>query len=143
MFLVTPCDSLSAMVKHWGAYWVSSRLAMVVCRGWGPEVFLEPVTKGSAWFPCVFFWMVYLLAFKPIYNPTLLKFVVPVLVGHEKGFCGVSPFEMHLDPQVNACPFELFPQCVDVWYHYGDVFVVWFTVVVFKLVVLRGCTKCF
>ena len=44
--------------------------------------------------------------------------------GHEKGFDGVTPFEMHLNPLVVACPFEPFPNSVDVWYHYGDVFVV-------------------
>ena len=63
-------------------------------------------------------------ALKSIYDPTFLKFVVPVLGGHEKCFNGVSPFEMHLDAQIVACLFEPFPRSMDVWYHYGHVFVV-------------------
>ena len=54
----------------------------------------------------------------------LLKFVVHVLRGNEKGFNGVTPFEVHLDPQVVACPFEPFHKLVDAWYHHGDVFAV-------------------
>ena len=87
-----------------------------------PRAFLEPVPKGSAKFPSVFFQTVDVWTFKSIYDPTLLKFDVPVLWGHEKGF-SVGPFEMHLDSQAVACPFEPFPQSLDIRYHYGDVVV--------------------
>ena len=40
------------------------------------------------------------------------KFVVLGLGGHENGFNGVTPFEVHLDPQAVACPFEPFPRPV-------------------------------
>ena len=60
-------------------------------------------------------------AFKPVYDPTFFKFVVPVLGGHEKGFSGGIPFEMHLDPKVFTCPFGPFLKPVDIQYHYGDV----------------------
>ena len=59
---------------------------MVVNRGWGPKMFLQPVPKGSARFPYIFFWTVDLWSFKSIYDSTLLKFAVPVLGGHEESF---------------------------------------------------------
>ena len=67
-----------------------------------------------------------------------MKFVIPVLGGHEKGFNGVTPLEMHLDPQVVACPFESLPKSMDVWYYYGDVFVESIVVVIVGLVA-SGC----
>ena len=60
-------------------------------------------------------------ALKPKYDPTFLKFVDPVLRSHMEGFNGFTTFEVHLDPQFVACPFEPFPKTVVVWYHYGDV----------------------
>ena len=116
--LYVPSDPLWLPVNYgeaFRAYWVSYRMAMVVYRGWGLEVLLEPVPEGSAWFLYVFLWTVDVCAFKSIYNPTFLYFVFPVLRGCEKGFDGVSPFEMHLDTQAVAGPFEPFPQFVDVW----------------------------
>ena len=123
------------------AYWVSCRVTMMVYGGWGPEMFLQPVPDCSAWFPYVFLWIVDVSAFIPVYDPTFWRFVLPVLRGHEKGFDGIIPFEMHLDPQVVACPFEPFPTSVAVWYHYGDVFAIWPTVVVVVVVglVSSGC----
>ena len=53
-----------------------------------------------------------------------MKFVVPVLWGHEESFNGVTPFEVHLDPKIVACPFEPFPKSVCIWCHYGDIFAV-------------------
>ena len=102
-------------------------------------MFLDPVPEGSAWFPYVFLWSVDVWAFKSIYDPTFLKLVVPVLRGHEKGFSGVSPFEMHLDPQVVACLFEPFLKSMDVWYYYGDGFVVWSIVFMVVGLVASGC----
>ena len=106
--LYVPGDPLCLPVNYgetFGAYWVSCRMAMVVYMGWGPEVFLEPVPEGSARLPYVFFWIVDVWAFKSIYDPILLKFAVPVLGGHEKGFYGVGRFKMHMDPHVVVCPF--------------------------------------
>ena len=116
---------------------------MVVYRGWGPEVFLEPVSKGSARFPYIFFWTVDVWVFKSIHDPTLLKFVDSVLGGHEKGSYGFGPFEMYLDPHIVGCPLKPFLQSVDVRYHYGDLVVVVVVVVVVFIVVVRlfvsGC----
>ena len=95
----------------------------MVYRGWDPEVFLEPVPEGSAGFPYVFFQTVDMWEFKILYDFTLLKFAIPVLGSHEKGFYGVGPFEMYLDAQAVVCPLEPFPQSMDVRYHYGDVFI--------------------
>ena len=98
--------------------------------------------KGYAWFPHVFFQAVNVLAFKSIYDSTLLKFVVSVLGGHKKGFYSVGSFEMHLNPQAVTCPLEPFPQSLDVRYHYGDdllfdpllsLLLGWFSVVVSPL----------
>ena len=60
-------------------------------------------------------------AFKPVFDPAFFKFVVPVLGDHEKGFNCITPFEMHPNLQVVACPFDHFPTSVNVWYHYGDI----------------------
>ena len=57
-------------------------------------------------------------------TPFYLKFVVPVLGGHDKGFNGVTSFEVHLHPQVVACHFEPLPKSMYVWYHCGDIFAV-------------------
>ena len=92
--LYVPGDSLSTMVKHFG---------LTGC----PVEWLW--WHIGAQFPYVFFRTVDVWTFKYIYDPTLLKFAVPVLGGHEKGFYGVGPFEMHLDPKAVACPFELPP----------------------------------
>ena len=78
-------------------------------------------------------------ALKPVYNPTSLEFVVPVLGGHERAFNGVFPFEVHLDPQAVACPFELFPKFMYAWYHYGDIFAVGSSVVGAVGLVASGC----
>ena len=64
--------------------------------------------------PYVFLWTVDVWAFKTIYDPIPLNYAVLVLGGHEKGFYGVDPFEIYLDPQVVACPFEPIP-----WYVHG------------------------
>ena len=45
MFLVTSCDSLSTMVKQCGLTQCPGVMAMMVYRGWGPEVFFEPVPE--------------------------------------------------------------------------------------------------
>ena len=42
---------------------------------------------------------------------------------------------MYLDPHNDACPFEHFPQSMDVRYHYGNVVV---AVVVCSIVVVVG-----
>ena len=43
---------------------------------------------------------------------------------HEKSFNGAIPFEVHLNAQAVAGPFELLPKSVYIWYHYGDIFAV-------------------
>ena len=96
---------------------------MVMNRGWSPEVFLEPVPKGSARFSYILLWTIEVLAPKCRYHTTLLKFAVPLLGGHEEGFYGACPLKMYLDPQVVACPVEPFPQSMDVRNHYGYVLV--------------------
>ena len=86
--LYVPVDPVWFLMNYgeaFGAYLVSCRLAMMVYRGLGPEVFLEPVPEGSAWFPYVSLQTVDVWAFKSIHNPIFLKFVVHVLGGHEKG----------------------------------------------------------
>ena len=85
-------------------------MAVVVYRGWGPEVFFEPVPKGSARLPYVFFCTVDVWAFESIYDSTLLKFAISVLGGHEKGFflvlvplkCTWIPKLLHV--LLNLCP---------------------------------------
>ena len=89
---------------------------MVVYKGWASEVFSEPVPEGSAGFPYVFLWTVDMWAFESIYDSTLLKFAVPVLGGHEKGFYGVFTLDMYLDPHVVATPLEPCPMSMDVRY---------------------------
>ena len=136
LFLVTPCTSLSTIVKHSGitgcsVEWLDGAWA------WDPEMFLQTVPKGSTWFSYVFLSTVDEWAFKPAYDPTFLKFVIPVFGGHEKDFNNVTSFEMYLDPQVDACSFEPFPNTKDEWHHYGDAFAVW-SIVVVELVV-SGC----
>ena len=76
---------------------------------------------------------------KPVYVPTFLKFVVSVLGGHEKGFNGVTPFELYLNPQGIAYPFVHFPKSGHVWYNCGDVFAVWSIVVGLVGLVGSGC----
>ena len=49
---------------------------------------------------------------------------MPVLGGHEKGLKGVVPFEVHLDPQTVASPFELLPKFFNVGNHTGNIFAV-------------------
>ena len=95
-------------------YWASCRVTMVMYGGWHPEMFLEPVPECSGHFPYVFLRTVDVWTFIPAYDPTFLKLVIPVLRGHEKGFNGVTPIEIHLDPQVVACPFEPFPKSMEV-----------------------------
>ena len=41
-----------------------------------------------------------------------------------EGFYGVGTLEIYLDPHIVACPFEPFPQSMEVRYHYCDVVVV-------------------
>ena len=82
---------------------------MVVNRGWGPKMFLEPVPKGSARFPYIFFWIVDVWAFKSIIDSIPLKVAVPVLGDHEEGLYGDGTLEMYLDPHVIACLFEPSP----------------------------------
>ena len=115
---------------------------MVVNREWDPKIFLEPVHKGSARFPYIFFCAIDVWAFKSIYDSTLLKFAVSVLGGHEEGFYGVGTLEMYLDPQVVACTFEPSPQSMNVRYHYGDVVVCYTVVAVVQLVVIEVCGCC-
>ena len=123
--LYVPGDSQCLPVNNdetFKAHQVSCRV--VVNKGWGPKMFLEPVPKGSAGFPYIFFWTIDVLAFESIHIFTLLTFTVPVLGGHEEGFYGVGFLEMYLDPHVIACHFEPFPKSMDVRYHYEDVLVV-------------------
>ena len=79
--LYIPGDLLWLPINYgeaFGAYWVPYRMAMMVYRGWGPEVFLGPVPKGSAWFP--YYSSRELMCGHYIYMwPHFLKFVVPVL----------------------------------------------------------------
>ena len=44
-------------------------------------------------------------AFIPICDSTLLKFVVPVLGGYEKGVYDIGPFEIYLDTQAVGMSF--------------------------------------
>ena len=85
MFLVTTLWFPVNYGEALGAYWVSCTLAMVVFRGWGPQVFLESVPKGSAWFPYVFLRTVDVWAFKFIYNPTFLS-LLSLSLGPWEGF---------------------------------------------------------
>ena len=88
---------------------MSSGMAMVVYRGWDPEVFLEPVPESSARFHYVFLWTVYIWNFESIYDSILLKFAIPVLGVHEKSSYGVGPFKMNLDTQAVASLLEPAP----------------------------------
>ena len=140
MSLVTPCDSLSTMVKHSGLtgcpvkllWWCIGDGALRCSLSLSPKVLPDSPIYSSGHDVC---------AFKSIYDPTLLKFVVPVLEGHKKGFNGVGLFEIYLDPQAVACSFEPSSQSKDAWYHYGDVLDV--VVVVGSTLVVRlvvsGC----
>ena len=64
VFLVTPCGPLSTMVKHSVLTRWSCRVAMVVDRGWDPEVLLKPVPKSSTTFPYILLWPVDMRTFK-------------------------------------------------------------------------------
>ena len=68
-----------------------------------------------------------------------MKFVVTVLGGHEKGFNGITPFEVHLDTQAVACRFEPFSKSVYVWYHHGNIFAVLSIVIGVVELVSSGC----
>ena len=94
--LYVPGDPLWIPVKYGQAF----RAYLVSYRGWDPKVFLEPVPKGSAWFPYVFLQTVDVWAFKSIFNPTFCSLLSLSLGGHKKGFDGVSPFEIHLAPKL-------------------------------------------
>ena len=139
VFLVTLCNTLSTILKTLRVCWVSCGMAKVVYWGWGSKMFLKSVTKWSSWFPYVLLWAVDAWGLKPVYGPTFLELVVPVIRGHEKGFNGVALFEVHLDPEAVAGPFELLPKSVYVWYHYGDVFAVWSIVVGVVGLATSGC----
>ena len=73
-----------------------------VYRGWGPKVLLYSFSKGSARFPYILFWAVYVCTFEPVYYPNFLVFVAFILGGNEKCSDGVASFEVHLDTQVIA-----------------------------------------
>ena len=51
----------------------------------------------------------------------------------------VCAFEMHLYALFVACPFKLLSQALDIWYNYGDVFVLLVAVVVPVVVGLILC----
>ena len=99
MFLVTPCDSMSTVVKL-RAYWVPCKVAIVVIWGW-------PLRCSFSLSPKV-------LPDSPIYssgqlmcgdlNPhmtTLFKVCCPSPWGHEEGFYGVCPLNECGSP--NCC----------------------------------------
>ena len=109
--LYVPGDPLWLPINNgetFRAYWVCCRVAMVVNKGWGPKMSLEPVPKGSAWIPYIFLWTIDVWAFKSIYDSTLFKFAV--FGGHKEVLYSVNTLEMYLDSQGVACPFEPFPQ---------------------------------
>ena len=96
--LDVPVDSLWLPVNNgetFMTYLVSCRVAMVVNRGLGLDVFLEPVPKGSARFLYILFWTVDVWAFKSIYDSTLLTFAVPVLVDMRSVLWYWSPWNVH------------------------------------------------
>ena len=93
IFLVTPCDSLSTMVKHSGLTGCPVEWLWWCTGDGGPEVFLEPVPKGFAWFPYAFFQTVDVWAFKSIHDPNLLVLVVPVIGSHKKGIMVLVPLK--------------------------------------------------
>ena len=75
--------------------WVSCSVAVLVDWGWGPKMFFEPVPKCSPRFSNIFLRTVYVWAFEFVDNPTLLQFVIPVLMT-EECFYSVFAFEMYL-----------------------------------------------
>ena len=85
MFLVTPWIPVNNGETFW-SYWVSCRVAVVVYRGWGPEVFFEPVPQRFCQIPpciplyiwCVGIWIYIWL--------TLLKFCCPCPLEPWEGF---------------------------------------------------------
>ena len=107
------CLPLNYCEALW-VYWVSCQMAMMVYGGWATEMFFQPVPECCTQFSYIFLWAVDVWAFKPVYDPTFLKSVTSVLGGHEKGFNGVTPSEVHLDSKVDACPFLTFPKSLNV-----------------------------
>ena len=73
--LNVPSDSLWLPLnngKTFWADWVPCRLAMVVDRGWGPKMFLDPAPKSSTRFHYIFLCAVDMWTLKFINNCTLL-----------------------------------------------------------------------
>ena len=130
--LINYCEALRA-------YLVSCRMVMIMYGGWDPEMFLQSVPRCSVQFPYVFLWAVDVWAFKPVYHPTFLKFVIPALEGHENGFNGVTPFEVPLDPQVVAHPFEPFPQSL---WMYGTTMAIFLLFDLLLLCSISLCNSC-
>ena len=91
------------------ADWVPHEIAVLMDREWGPKMVFQPVPKCSQRLSNIFLGTVYVWAFEFVDNPTLLKFVVPLLRCHEESFCGVCPFEVYLYSLPVACPFEFLP----------------------------------
>ena len=116
MFLMTPWDFLSTMVKHSGLtgcpvewlWWCIGDGALRCFLSLSLKVLPDSHMYSSGQF--------HVWAFESIYDSTLLKFAVPVL-GAIRRFYSVDTPEMYLDSQVVACPLEPFPQSMDERYH--------------------------
>ena len=75
------------------ADWMSHGIAVLMDGAWGPKMFFEPVPICSPRLSNIFLGTVYVWAFEFVDNPTLFKFVVPVLRCNKECFIVFVPLK--------------------------------------------------
>ena len=101
---------------------ISCGAGVLVDGGWGPEVFFEPIPKCSASLSSVLLRTAYMWTPKFVYDPTFCSLVSLSLGAIRNVFIVFEPLKFTCIPFF-TCPFELFPQTLYIWHHYGKVFV--------------------
>ena len=111
MFLVTHCDSLSTMMKHLGLtgcpvewlWWCMGDGVLRCSLSLSQKVLPDSPNYSSG---AVDVW-----ALKPTYDPTLLKFVVPILGVIRRVFIVLVPLKCNWIPKLLHVLFNLSPIC--------------------------------
>ena len=80
MVLLTPCDSLSAMVKH-SKLTGCPLISQLMDREWGCKMLLQSVPKSPPRFPYVFLWAIPVRALKPGILPHFFDIFCPGPLG--------------------------------------------------------------